>query len=167
MARTRTPKHPWTPRKSICEQAIELDPTFSRAWSALASVIVVKAENGYLDAMEGYERARELTQHALELSPNNADAHAELASIYQTYDWDWAAAEVKRNARLLSIRPIRLLNQAGRLSATLGRWDDAVRQFRAALVRDPLNDYAIFNLGIDLLPMRSIRRSRSRVSKVA
>ena len=34
------------------------------------------------------------------------------------------------------------------LSATLGRWDDAERQFRAALVRDPLNTYMIWNLGL-------------------
>ena len=33
------------------------------------------------------------------------------------------------------------------LSSTLGRWDDAERQFRAALVRDPLNPYTIWNLG--------------------
>jgi tetratricopeptide (TPR) repeat protein len=40
------------------------------------------------------------------------------------------------------------LNDAGRLSAARGRWDDAERQFRAALVRDPVHDYVIFNLGL-------------------
>ena len=33
------------------------------------------------------------------------------------------------------------------MSNTLGRWDDAERQFRAAMVRDPLNPYLNCNLG--------------------
>jgi tetratricopeptide (TPR) repeat protein len=40
-----------------------------------------------------------------------------------------------------------VLNVAGLLSRTLGRWEDAERSFRAALARDPLNTYVIFNLG--------------------
>ena len=31
--------------------------------------------------------------------------------------------------------------------AVLGRWDEAAHQFRAALVRDPLNGFLIWNLG--------------------
>ena len=121
------------------QRAIELDPTFSLAWSTLGSVIGVTAENGYLDAKEAFERARALNQHALELNPNSAHAHSELGSIHFTHDWDWAAAD-RETQRALAIDPTdpQVLLQAGRLSATLGRWDDAVRQFRTALVRDPL-----------------------------
>ena len=36
---------------------------------------------------------------------------------------------------------------AGQLSYTLGRWDDAERQLRLALVRDPLFTIAIWSLG--------------------
>ena len=51
--------------------------------------------------------------------------------IYLGYDWDWAAAEaeVKRALAIDPTDPL-ALNAAGRLSAALGRWDDAERQFR-------------------------------------
>ena len=85
-----------------------------------------------------------------------------------TLDWDWAAAETE-GQRALAIDPTNpdVLNIAGRLSMTLGRWDDAERQFRAALVRDPLNTYVICEPRNDLLPRGSIRRGRRHVPKVA
>jgi tetratricopeptide (TPR) repeat protein len=131
------------------QRAIDLDPEFSVAWSALATVTLVKVENGYLDTKEGFERIRHLTQHALQLNPNNAHAHSLLAGIYMAYDRDWPAAEVEVQ-RALTLDPTNpdSLNDAGRLSAARGRWDDAERQFRAALVRDPVHDYVIFNLGL-------------------
>ena len=89
---------------------------------------------------KGYERARELVEHALQISPDLAEAHALLAYIYSTFDWDWAAAKAELQ-RALAIDPTNheVLSFGGILSRTLGRWDDAERQFRARLVRDPLN----------------------------
>ena len=130
------------------EQATKLDPSYGMAWVGLARYVILKTENGWMDAREGFERARQLAQHALKLSPELAEAHARLQSVYQTFDWDWAAAE-SEGQRALAIDPTNqiALLQAGNLSAALGRWDDAERQLSAALVRDPLNTYAIFNLG--------------------
>ena len=39
---------------------------------------------------------------------------------------------------------------AAQLSKTLGHWDDAERQLRSALLRDPLTTYGIYNLGATL-----------------
>jgi tetratricopeptide (TPR) repeat protein len=84
----------------------------------------------------------------LQLSPDLAEAHALLQYIFQTLDWDWAAAETEQRLAL-AIEPTNpvVLTVAGRLAGTLGRWDDAEQQLRTALVRDPLDTYAIFNLG--------------------
>jgi hypothetical protein len=41
----------------------------------LASVNMIKVENGYLDAQKGFGQIRALTQHALVLDPNSAQAH--------------------------------------------------------------------------------------------
>ena len=46
----------------------------------------------------------QLAQHALQLSPDLAEAHALLAYVYQVYDWDWAAAEAEMQ-RALAIDP--------------------------------------------------------------
>jgi tetratricopeptide (TPR) repeat protein len=133
---------------NLLEQAIKLDPDFGIAWSALATVNRVKVENGYLDAFEGTEQARRLTQHALQLSPSSAHAHASLSAIYLSYDWNWAdAASEIQQALALDPTNSSVLLHAARLSMTLGRWEDAERQLRAALGRDPLSSYAIFNLG--------------------
>ncbi len=102
-----------------------------------------------MPAMKGYERARSWPSTHCKLSPDLAEAHAQLAYVYQAFDWDWAAAEAEMQ-RALAIDPTnpKVLDVAGRLSATLGRWDDAERQLRAALVRDPLqHPYVIWNLG--------------------
>ncbi|MFZ2508935.1 MAG: tetratricopeptide repeat protein [Steroidobacteraceae bacterium] len=131
------------------EQAIKIDPSFGNAWMLLGWIVATKTDNGWLDAAEGYERARGLAQHALQVSPDIAEAHALLQYVYQTLDWDWSAAKAE-GQRALAIDPTNsvALQMAGILSYTLGRWDDAERQLRAALVRDPLSPYAHFNLGV-------------------
>ncbi len=130
------------------EQAIKLDPNFGLAWSALAINTIVETDGDLLNPKEGYERARQLAQRALQLSPDLADAHAALQYVHRTYDWDWAASE--REGRLaLSLDPTNssALMFTGLLSVTLGHWDDAVRQLRSALARDPLDTYVNANLG--------------------
>jgi len=131
------------------EQAIKLDPSFGMAYSGLASVFAAKADDFLLAPQEGFERARQLAQQALKVSPDLAHAHSRLQYVHLTYDWDWVAAEAE-GQRALAIDPTDpyTLQVAGILSATLGRWDDAVRQFRAALVRDPLDPYTIWHLGL-------------------
>ena len=128
------------------DQATKLDPNFGMAWSALAFTAMLKTDNSFPGAT--YESVRQLAQHALQLSPRNADAHARLQYVYRVADFDWAAAEAEGRLAL-AIDPMNLsvLNNCGLLSATLGRWDDAERQFRAALARDPLNPFVIGNLG--------------------
>ena len=130
------------------DQAIKLDSNYGMAWFQLAYNVVAKTDNGWLDATQGYEHARQLAQHALQLSQDNAYAHAMLQYVYWILDWDWAAAKAEQQ-RALAIDPTNpnALQFAGMLSATLGRWDDAERQLRSALVRDPLNTYVIWNLG--------------------
>lgn len=135
--------------EAYLKDAIHLDPKYGLAWSALASINTLRAELGYLDAKEAFARARQLTQRALELAPECAHAHSELQSILFTYDWNFVAAEVE-SQRALALAPTdsNVLNGAGRLSITLGRFEDARRQLRAALVRDPLNEYVIYNLAL-------------------
>ncbi len=143
----------WNSRSSMdmagdqLEQAIKLDPDYGIAWSALASVFGAKTENGYIDATKGWQRVRQLAQHALQLSPDLAHAHSRLQYVHLMFDWDWEAAEAE-GRRALAIDPENTgaLNQAGILARTLGQWDEAERIFRAALDRSPLDPYLNFNL---------------------
>jgi tetratricopeptide (TPR) repeat protein len=53
---------------------------------------------------EVYPSAKQAAQRALELDPNCAEAHAALAWITTTYDWDWSAAE-KEFRFAIDLRP--------------------------------------------------------------
>jgi TolB-like protein/lipoprotein NlpI len=130
------------------DRAIELDPNFALAWVELAGNAMQKTLRGLLTQKEGSRRARQLAQHAVELSPNLVEAHALLAGIYRTYDWDWQAAEAEMR-RALSLEPTHswALQSAGMISATFGRWDQAERYYRLALVNDPLNVFVLGQLG--------------------
>jgi len=129
------------------EQAIKLDPNYGLAWLALGWNVSQKADEVLLPASEGYERARQLAQHALQLSPDLAEAHALLQNVHM-YFWDWAAAETE-GQRALAIDPNNpsALSGGAMLDFIFGRWGDAEQKLRARLELDPLNSFAHFNLG--------------------
>ena len=133
------------------DQAIKLDPAFALAQIDLALDTLVMTDSSILSPKDGYERARELAQHALQVSPDLAGAHFVLQYVHRTYDWDWTAAEAegRQGLALDPTNTVGLLH-TGMTSGTLGYWDDAERQLRSALVRDPLYGYVHLNLGITL-----------------
>ena len=134
--------------RGYLEQAIKLDSAFGLAWAWMALNSMELADGGYELPTEGYPRARRQAERALELSPGLAMPHCVLQWVHRNYDWDWAASEAE-GRRVLSVDPTnsRALMFTGLLSSTLGHGDEAERQIRAALVSDPLNTFARFNLG--------------------
>jgi TolB-like protein/Flp pilus assembly protein TadD len=130
------------------DQATRLDPEFGLAWTALGANAFVMAERGLIDANEGYERARMFLLKAIGLSPNLAQAHAYLATVYFDHDWNWPAAEAElKQALALDPRNPQALHSSGMLATTRGQWQRAEEALRAALVLDPLNPFVISNLG--------------------
>jgi tetratricopeptide (TPR) repeat protein len=137
--------------RSFLEQAVNLDPSFGLAWARMATNSLVETENGMMPAAEGFGRARQIAQRALQLSPDLGEPHGCLSYVYSNYDWDWAAAESELH-RALDLDPNNpvVLTIAGTLYDTLGRWVDAERYERAALAQDPLSTYAMSSLGSTL-----------------
>jgi adenylate cyclase len=133
------------------EQAIKLDPGFILAWTMLGWINVNLAQLRELPVRDGYERARELGQHALQLNPDLAEAHLLLGYIYRTYDWDWAAAQSEaRQGLALNPKTWYSLQFNGQVAASIGDWDDAERYLRQVLVNDPLNPQTLWDLGTTL-----------------
>jgi TolB-like protein/Tfp pilus assembly protein PilF len=137
--------------QSNLERAVKLDPDFALGWARLSFITCMLAVNRALPTTMGFERSRELAQHALRLSPHLTKAHFVLGYIHRTYDWDWAAAQ-EEASRALTSDPTdpEALRIAGMIAATLGHWDDAEGRLRAALVRDPLDTYGHWNLATTL-----------------
>jgi len=130
------------------DKAVKLDPDFAQAWVLLAQVTLVQASTGTMPPKEGLERARQLAQQALRLSPELAEPHFVLGYVYRKLDWDWSAAEteVRQGLSLDPTDPWGLMYM-GLIYKTLGRWADSEQQIRLALVRDPLYTFAYYNLG--------------------
>lgn len=129
-------------------QAVKLDPNFGLAWTLLASMSIALVDNSDLAPAVGYEEARRLARHAIELDQGLAEPHAVLAYVYRTQDWNWTGAETELHLALSAdpSDPVSLMFD-GLLAITLGQLDKADRQLRAAVFRDPLFNYANFNLG--------------------
>lgn len=129
------------------KQAIELDPDYGLAWDVLSDVASLRADSGFVRSIDGYEQARKIAQHTLQISPELVTARAKLGYIYLAFDWNWTAADAELK-RALAIDPTdpSALNFAGILANTLGRWGEAERLLRAAQVRDPLQPYVMWNL---------------------
>jgi TolB-like protein/predicted Ser/Thr protein kinase len=130
------------------EQALRLDPADARAWAGLADVHTLQAGSGQLPSDDGFRRAREEAEKALELDPQLVEAHLILAWIRRVYDWDWAGAE-SIYSRALALAPGRanVLEGAAVLAATLGRFDEALDLGRRCLELNPLEPQAHVNLG--------------------
>jgi TolB-like protein/Tfp pilus assembly protein PilF/predicted Ser/Thr protein kinase len=135
---------------SYFEQALKLDPGHARAWVGLAGAHSSQANLAYIPVDEGYRKAREEVEKALELDPNLAEAHAALGSIRVTYDWDWSGADAAFK-RALDLEPgnATVVRGAAGLAATLGRAEEAIRLDRRAVELDPLNVRAHTALGLD------------------
>jgi TolB-like protein/DNA-binding winged helix-turn-helix (wHTH) protein/Tfp pilus assembly protein PilF len=133
--------------QNMLRQAVKLDPNYGLAWTLLASMSIAMVDNSNLSRDAGYEEARLLALHAIELSPRVAEPHAILAFMYRTRDWDWSAARTELRLALSAdpADPVSLMLD-GLLSMTLGEHEKAEHELRAAVDRDPLFNYANFNL---------------------
>jgi TolB-like protein len=133
-------------------QAIQIDPTYAPAHAELAQCISVPCYYGSVDPDLAFPKARARALRALEIAPDLAEGHAALGLIFQTYDWNWTAAE-KEYLRAIELNP----NYAtahyhySYLLAETGRFDEAIHEASEALSRDPMS--ALLNAGLAFVLM--------------
>ena len=124
--------------------ALDRDPTSADAEAELADTYLFQVKDSSVAPAVGFERARRAATNALKRDPQNVLAHAVTAEIHIVYDWDWAGAERElQQAATLAPGNLRVLMGEVELSTTLGRWDDALRQAKAALALDPMSPLAL------------------------
>jgi tetratricopeptide (TPR) repeat protein len=127
-------------RKSVAlfEEATRKDPSYARAYFALADAESELVGMTSEPALAGSERVRASLRKVLELEPNFPDAHGALAKIAYDSDWDWPHAE--REFQLALDQGARSGTRAsyGWALTTRGRFSDAQIQCQAAEGLDPL-----------------------------
>ena len=136
------------PQLTDCERAIgylrhavKLDPTFARAWAALA----IDRTYAYWFLTGGKHEdvlaeAGQAAEQALKLDPKLSDAHLAMAQIAYYLNWDWARAEAEIN-RALTLDPGNApsLFTAANIALTRGQFAHAVAHAQKAAARDPLD----------------------------
>jgi tetratricopeptide (TPR) repeat protein len=137
--------------KTFFEQALDLDPAFARAWTALGDAYHVLGGLATLPAADAYPRTRAAAQRALEIDPNLPAGHVSLATALSAYYWDFeAAAQHIRRAIALNPSDATAHNLYSEYLRYQGRFDEALEEIRQAEELDPLTPVHQIDAGIVL-----------------
>jgi DNA-binding winged helix-turn-helix (wHTH) protein/TolB-like protein/Flp pilus assembly protein TadD len=119
-------------------EALKKDPTYALAYCGLSNAYQVIALYGPLPATEALPKAHEAAYKALALDDSLADAHASVGAvkIFYEHDWPGAARELKR-ARELDPNNMDVHELYGYYLQAMGRTDEAVAEFKAAMQMAP------------------------------
>jgi TolB-like protein/Tfp pilus assembly protein PilF len=121
-------------------RAIAVDPSYAPPYAGLAGTYTLSARYADVQTEELAALARQAAEKALQLDPSLPEAHVALASVYDTCDWNWTAAE-EEYRQAIALRPGDVLAHQwyGLLLTRLGRAEEAREQLRIALRLDPLS----------------------------
>lgn len=124
--------------KEYFRQAIDKDPGYALAYSGLADCYVAFAFYGWVAPREMLQPARDAAIKAIELDSELAEAHASLALVALTLEWNWPEAE-KRFERALELNPnyADAYSWYGLYLLYMGRYEESIDEFNRALQRDP------------------------------
>lgn len=127
-------------------QATELDPNFAPAYAFLADSEARLPEYGVQDPQR-IEAGRKAAQRAIELDGSLYVAHAALAWIVYSYDWNWDAAEPEFR-RAIDLAPDAALphQRYGLALISRRRFPEAEAQLRRAQQIDPVDVMPKINL---------------------
>src|SRR6266436_2989878 len=124
------------------EQAIREDPSYALAYAGLAgaTALIGQVPNDGIPPRDAKPKAKEAAQHALQLDPRLAEAHAILGNVAMSYDWDLATAE-KELQRAIELNPNDPSTHEWycHLLIVERRNADALTEVRHALDIDPIN----------------------------
>ncbi len=129
-------------------QAIEKDPNYAQAYAGLADAWFSRGWYRFVVPKDAYERARAAATRALELDERLGEAHAMLAAIKTTYEWDWQGAEREfKLAIQLNPNYATAYQRYSLFLPIMGRFDEAIVQAKKARELDPLSLPANENVG--------------------
>jgi TolB-like protein len=130
------------------DTAIKLDEKYAPPWALRASVENMMAESGLIEPAEGFRKARDDAERAIELDPTSASAYLALATTQISSDWDWGAADTfLTKAAALEPGGVEVLRTRSYLSRILGNLNQAIELYEHVVALDPLRVNTYSGLG--------------------
>jgi eukaryotic-like serine/threonine-protein kinase len=147
------------------EQAVSRDPNYAAAYAGLADVYANQAYNG-LSGSEAYDKARSMARRALELDPQNSEAHISLATVDMLFfrNFSEAEAEIQKGIALDPSSPY-AHQVASWFNMEMGRIQESVTEGRKAVELDPLSPFYNSMLGYTYYYERDYNHSIEQQNK--
>jgi TolB-like protein/DNA-binding winged helix-turn-helix (wHTH) protein/Flp pilus assembly protein TadD len=143
------------------QRAVELDPTFARAWLGLSDAYrFLGSWWGDVPPKKAFPLAQQAVERALELDPNLGIAYSGRGWGRFVYDWNWREAEADMK-RGIELSP----NSAASHSAyanflrTMKRLKEAHREFDLCLEIDPLAPLPVAEAALNCLEIGESKKA--------
>jgi serine/threonine-protein kinase len=147
--------------KECFEQALAIDPNYAPAYGGLAVYYFVLAVVGLKPTVEIAPLAISAAEKALALDPSSSEAHSVLAIMAAISNYDWKLAEA-RSLKALAAEPVPPMVRwrcAQFCLLPVGRFSDAMEQFRLAIETDPLSLVLHFGIAWSMWTLKQYRES--------
>jgi TolB-like protein/DNA-binding winged helix-turn-helix (wHTH) protein/Tfp pilus assembly protein PilF len=157
-------------RKAIeyFDRAIAIDQNYAPAYAGKGDAYRLLGAPGWeVERPDGLlKKARESAERALTLDASSSDAHAAMAMVLFSYDWDLVAAEreIKEAIRLNPSSSKAHQYYSGILTAA-GRMEEATREASRGAELDPLSATAGTTLGVRLYYSNRIDEAEAEFQK--
>jgi len=150
-----------TMRTSIThfEAALQHCPDCASAYAGIAEANVMLACRGMVPAKETFRASAEAARKALELDPEQGDAHGSLAHV-RLHDWDWVGLDEQfRRATELAPSLALVYYWYGEFLMSQGKPEEAIATTATALKTDPLSPVVRSSFGMILYLARQYERA--------
>jgi DNA-binding winged helix-turn-helix (wHTH) protein/TolB-like protein len=129
-------------------QAIAIDPNYGAAYAGLADCYNMLVVYGRLEPKEGFPKAKEAAERALEIDESSAEAHSSLAFIKLRWDWDRSATE-REFQTAIKLKPAYAPAHQWYSSylVAVERFDEAIAEAKRTEELEPLSFVASSHLG--------------------
>jgi serine/threonine protein kinase/Tfp pilus assembly protein PilF len=131
------------------QKAVELDPTYARAYAGLADCYSLFSRYDVRSPKESFPLAKSAATKALQIDPSLAEAYISLGYEKQLFEWDWSGAE-KDFKRGLELDPEYGSGHQwySEFLMSLNRREEAIPEAKRAIELDPLSLQINSNLSL-------------------
>jgi adenylate cyclase len=131
----------------LFQKAVELDPSFAKAYQCIADCYLWLGNSGYEPYQESIARAKVPLKRALDLDPSLAEAHSTLSlMLFNEDDAKGAESEARRAIELNPSLP-EAYRQLADVEGLKGNADEVVRLVEACYRLDPVKSRYTADLG--------------------